>query len=65
MKRVVISGAVGALFAAASSAVFAQSSVTLYGIVDNAIRYQTNAAPGGSDLVSMTSGPETHSRWRS
>ena len=63
MKRVVISGAVGALFAAAASPAFAQSSVTLYGLVDNAIRYQTNAAAGGSDLVSMTSGPETHSRW--
>ncbi|MEX3964580.1 porin [Paraburkholderia sp. EG286B] len=63
MKKVAISGAVGALFTVAASSVFAQSSVTLYGLVDNAIRYQTNAAPGGGDQVSMTSGPETHSRW--
>ena len=62
MKHIFISSATGALFAAAAPA-FAQSSVTLYGIVDEAIRYQTNAGPGGHDLVSMTSGPETHSRW--
>jgi predicted porin len=63
MKNVLISSVTGALFAAATSSAFAQSSVTLYGIVDEAIRYQTNASPGGHDLVSMTSGPETHSRW--
>ncbi len=42
---------------------FAQSSVTLYGLLDTAIRYQTNAAAGGKDKVSMDVGPETHSRW--
>ncbi|MFM0557757.1 porin [Paraburkholderia sediminicola] len=63
MKKIAISSAVGALLAAATSSAFAQSSVTLYGIVDEAVRYQTNAGPGGDDQVSMTSGPETHSRW--
>ncbi|EUC20240.1 UNVERIFIED_ORG: putative porin [Burkholderia sp. CF145] len=63
MKKIVISSAIGALFAAATPLAFAQSSVTLYGIVDEAIRYQTNAGPGGDDQVVMTSGPETHSRW--
>jgi len=63
MKHIFISSATGALLAAAAAPAFAQSSVTLYGIVDEAIRYQTNAGPGGNDLVSMTSGPETHSRW--
>lgn len=63
MKKIVISGAVGALSAVAASSAFAQSSVTLYGIVDTALRYQTNAAPDGKDLVGMTVGPETHSRW--
>ncbi|MGU7785302.1 porin [Burkholderia sp. PU8-34] len=63
MKKIVISSAAGALFAIATSPAFAQSSVTLYGIVDEAVRYQTNAGPGGKDQVSMTSGPETHSRW--
>jgi predicted porin len=63
MKQIALSGAAGALFAAATFPAFAQSSVTLYGIVDEAIRYQTNAGVGGNDQVSMTSGPETHSRW--
>jgi predicted porin len=63
MKKIVISSAAGALFAAATSSAFAQSSVTLYGIVDEAIRYQTNAGPGGVDQVAFVSGPETHSRW--
>jgi len=63
MKNIAISGVTGTLFAVAMSSAFAQSSVTLYGIVDEAIRYQTNAGPGGKDQVSITSGPETHSRW--
>ena len=63
MKKVVISSAVAALFAGAASSAFAQSSVTLYGLVDTALRYQTNAAPGGKDQVYMTVGPETNSRW--
>jgi len=63
MKKVVISSAAGALFTVAASSAFAQSSVTLYGLVDTAIRYQTNAAPDGKDLIGMTVGPETHSRW--
>ncbi|EIF35149.1 outer membrane protein (porin) [Burkholderia sp. Ch1-1] len=63
MKKVVISSAVGSLFVLAASPAFAQSSVTLYGLVDTALRYQTNAGPDGKDLVSMTVGPETHSRW--
>ncbi len=63
MKKIVISSAVGALFAVAASSAFAQSSVTLYGLVDTAIRYQTNAGANGQDKVGMTVGPETHSRW--
>lgn len=63
MKKVVISSAVGSLFVIAASPAFAQSSVTLYGLVDTALRYQTNAGPDGKDQVSMTVGPETHSRW--
>ncbi len=63
MKKIVISSAVGALFAVAASSAFAQSSVTLYGLVDTAIRYQTNAGANGKDVVGMTVGPETHSRW--
>lgn len=63
MKKVVIPHAIGTLLAVAASSAFAQSSVTLYGLVDTAIRYQTNAAADGKDLIGMTVGPETHSRW--
>ncbi|RQH05484.1 porin [Paraburkholderia dinghuensis] len=63
MKRISISGAAAILFAVAATPAFAQSSVTLYGLVDTAIRYQTNAGPDGKDLVGMTVGPETNSRW--
>jgi predicted porin len=63
MKKIVIYSAAGALFAGAATSAFAQSSVTLYGLVDTAIRYQTNAAPDGKDLIGMTVGPETNSRW--
>jgi predicted porin len=63
MKKIVISSAACALCSAVMPPAFAQSSVTLYGLVDEAVRYQTNAAAGGSDQFSMTSGPETHSRW--
>ncbi|KVG80239.1 porin [Burkholderia ubonensis] len=63
MRGVVISSGIGAVFAVAASSAFAQCSVTLYGLVDTAIRYQTNAGPDGRDLIGMTVGPETHSRW--
>jgi predicted porin len=63
MNRIVISSAVGVLFAGAAVSAFAQSSVTLYGLVDTAVRYQTNAGPDDKDLIGMTVGPETNSRW--
>jgi len=46
-----------------STGAFAQSSVTLYGLIDEAIRYQTNAGPNGSNQASMGIGVETPSRW--
>jgi predicted porin len=63
MKKGLIYSAIGAFSAVATPPAFAQSSVVLYGLVDTAIRYQTNAAPDGKDLIGMTVGPETHSRW--
>ena len=50
MKKIVISSAIGALFAAATPLAFAQSSVTLYGIVDTGVQYYNNASGGGSVL---------------
>ena len=56
--------AIGAtLLALSAQSAFAQSSVTLYGIVDTAVRFQTNADANNNNLVSMVQGPITGSRW--
>jgi len=52
---------VGAIAALASAGVFAQSSVTLYGIIDTGVTYVNNTA--GSSQVSMASGINQGSRW--
>jgi predicted porin len=41
----------------------AQSSVTLYGVVDESIRYMTNADKAGDARVSLGNGGITQSRW--
>ncbi|WP_233863726.1 porin [Paraburkholderia adhaesiva] len=62
MKKTTV--AIGAaLLALSAQSAFAQSSVTLYGIVDTAVRFQTNADPENNNLVSMLEGPITGSRW--
>jgi predicted porin len=53
----------GALIAIAAQSAFAQSSVTLYGIVDTSVRYLTNANANNDSQVSMGVGPITGSRW--
>lgn len=63
MKKRVVASIAGTLLTTIAASAHAQSSVTLYGLVDTAIRYQTNAGPDGKDLVGMTVGPETNSRW--
>jgi len=45
-----------AVLAASTSAAWAQSSVTLYGIVDAAVRYTSNANPGTSDKTMVPGG---------
>jgi predicted porin len=63
MKKTRIAAfAVGAM---ASAPVFAQSSVTLYGIVDTGIEYITHATPTGGTLVRMPviGGGDVPSRW--
>ena len=55
-----------ALAAAASAPVHAQSSVTLYGIIDEGINYTSNVqtSPGqGHNLYSLSSGILSGSRW--
>jgi predicted porin len=58
MKKQAIALAISAAFAAP---VFAQSSVTLYGVIDQGIDYTNNA--GGSHVYEMASGYAQGSRW--
>lgn len=50
------------MFMAMSESGYAQSSVTLYGLIDDAISYGHNTAPGGN-VVAMTAGNLGGSRW--
>ena len=43
--------------------VFAQSSVTLYGIVDQSVRFTTNSNAANDNQVQLTNGAITNSRW--
>jgi predicted porin len=52
-----------ALLALSAQSAFAQSSVTLYGIVDTSVRYLTNADANNNNVVQMQEGPITGSRW--
>lgn len=45
------------------SPAFAQSSATLYGVIDTAVQHQTNATPTGGTLNAMGSGSISGSRW--
>lgn len=62
-KTAIISALAGAMAASAAPAVHAQSSVTLYGIVDTSVRYLTNANANNDSQVAMGVGPITGSRW--
>ena len=54
-----------AVTAMASAPAFAQSSVTLYGIVDTGVEYFTHATPTGGSIARMPviGGGDTPSRW--
>jgi predicted porin len=52
-----------ALLAAAIKVAYAQSSITLYGILDESIQYTHNATPTGSSLVGLSSGDVSGTRW--
>ncbi|EYS85077.1 membrane protein [Cupriavidus sp. SK-4] len=60
MKKSAIVLAAGSLLAGSA---FAQSSVTLYGIVDQSIRFQTNSNANNDNLWELTNGAVTNSRW--
>lgn len=62
MKRT--AAALGAaLLALSTQAAFAQSSVTLYGLIDTSVRYLNNANAANDDLISMREGVVTPSRF--
>jgi predicted porin len=61
VKRKIIWAAIAS--ALASSTAFAQSSVTLYGVVDSAILYQTNPVSGSGSKFSLSGGGENSSRF--
>lgn len=46
-----------------SGGVYAQSSVTLYGIVDQSVRYATNSNANDSGQIQLTNGAISNSRW--
>lgn len=58
-KRLIVLAALATCSAAAQ----AQSSVTLYGLLDTTIRYSTNENAAGDHKVQMTDGVLTGSRW--
>jgi predicted porin len=60
MKKSLLALAVGSLCAGSA---FAQTSVTLYGIVDNSLHYTTNADAQNHGQMAVDSGAITQSRW--
>ncbi len=60
MKKSLLTLAIGSLCAGSA---FAQNSVTLYGIVDQSVRFQTNADAGNHSQTQVTNGAITNSRW--
>ncbi|CAG9175561.1 porin [Cupriavidus pampae] len=60
MKKSLLTLAIGSLCAGSA---YAQTSVTLYGIVDQSIRYQTNADAANHSQTQLTNGAITNSRW--
>ncbi|HZZ09265.1 MAG TPA: porin [Paraburkholderia sp.] len=61
--RVAIALTVGALSGGLSGMARAQSSVTLYGLVDTAIRYTTHVNAAGDDKVQLANGGVSESNW--
>jgi len=62
-KTSIVHALVGTVLLGVMPHVYAQSSVTLYGIVDTSVRYLTNANSNNDSLISMGEGVETPSRF--
>lgn len=61
--RTALAAALAALGLTAAGSAAAQSSVTLYGIVDQSVRYTTNANPNNDGQFQLTNGAITNSRF--
>jgi predicted porin len=61
--QLVVPGALAAATLAVSGNAMAQSSVTLYGIVDQSLRYTTHANANNDSSVQLTNGAITNSRF--
>ncbi|WP_427311591.1 porin [Cupriavidus sp. H39] len=60
MKMKLFAAAVAAL---AAGGAYAQSSVTLYGVADVGLEYNSNSGVNGDNLFRMSSGNQSGSRW--
>jgi predicted porin len=60
MKKSAYVLAIGTLL---TGSAYAQTSVTLYGIVDQSVRFTTNASPTNANKYELTNGAITNSRW--
>jgi len=62
-KKSVLASTAGVTLAMAQVPAFAQSSVTLYGLLDDGLRYATHSAANGSGQVTLGTGAISSSRW--
>jgi predicted porin len=62
-RRAAAQVAVAMALGGAGAAAHAQSSVTLYGLIDTAIRYTTHADKAGDDKIQLANGGLSESEW--
>src|SRR5258708_1045997 len=62
-KRVLVSACVSLSASFVGESAHAQSSVTLYGIVDETLRYMTHVNKAGDSSVALGTGGMSESRW--
>ncbi|MFP6562665.1 porin [Paraburkholderia sp. B3] len=62
-RRAAAQVAVAVVLGGTGAAAHAQSSVTLYGLIDTAIRYTTHADKAGDDKIQLANGGLSESEW--
>lgn len=61
--KIALSAIAASILAGLSSASYAQSNLTLYGVADVSLVWQNHANPQGQSLLQMSNGAINHSRW--